>query len=200
MTHVMPKLRDLNLPNRQIVQNAMRCWVCIHIIQSCALPSFIHHIPISNSFIPSSTLPISNVSTPFSPKSLPRTQSYLCLCFGFLLQMIYTYRPFFLLTLLHPSHIFLTELRTFMPRVCGAVCRRRPLKRAVRSASGCCVRAARRLGRKSVLQAHVGVWMWRARGARREVGRRVRRSGRRRERGSILGELRFVEAGGVGSW
>jgi hypothetical protein len=150
--------------------------------------------------IPSLTLPISNVSTPFPPKYPPSTQSYLCLCFGFLLQIIYTYRPFFLLTLLHPSHIFLTELRTFMPRVCGAVCRRRPLKRAVRSASGCCVRAARRLGRKSVLQAHVGVWMWRARGARREIGRRVRRSGRRRERGSILGELRFVEAGGVGSW
>jgi hypothetical protein len=135
-----------------------------------------------------------------SPKPLPSTQPYLCLCFGFLLQIIYTYRPFFLLTLLHPSHIFLTELRTFMPRVCGAVCRRRPLKRAVRSASGCCVRAARRLGRKSVLQAHVGVWMWRARGARREVGKRVRRSGRRRDRGSILGGLRFVGAGGVGSW
>jgi hypothetical protein len=60
------------------------------------------------------------------------------------------------------------------------------LKRAVRSASGCCVRAARRLGRNKVLQAHVGVWMWRARGARRVVGKRVRRSGRRSERGSIL--------------
>jgi len=31
--------------------------------------------------------------------------------------MIYTYFPPFRLTLLHPSHSFLTELRTFMPRV-----------------------------------------------------------------------------------
>jgi hypothetical protein len=120
-----------------------------------------------------------------------RANPHLCLCFGFLLQIIYTYRPFFLRTLLHPSHIFLTELRTFIPRTCGAVCRRIPLKRAVKSASGCGVRVARRFGRKSVLQAHVGVWMWRARGAaRRRVGKRVRRSGRRSERGSILGGMR----------
>ena len=105
--------------------------------------------------------------------------------------MIYTYRPFFLLTLLHPSHSFLTELRTFMPRVCGAVCTRRPLKRDVRSEMpglGCRRRSE---GRTSVLQAQVGVWMcvcmervrratWRAR------AKMVRRSGRRRERGSIL--------------
>lgn len=47
-----------------------------------------------------------------------RILTHLCLCFGFFEQIIYTYRPFFLLTLLHPSHSFLTELRTFMPRVC----------------------------------------------------------------------------------
>lgn len=31
---------------------------------------------------------------------------------------MYTYLPPFLLTLLQPSHSFLTELRTFMPRIC----------------------------------------------------------------------------------
>jgi hypothetical protein len=129
---------------------------------------------------------------------------YLCLCFGFLLQIIYTYLPFFRLTLLHPSHSFLTELRTFMPRVCCAgVCRRSPLKRAARSVSGCCAcvcaRSWCRLGRKSVLHAHVGVWMWRARWARRVVGKRVRRSGKRSERGSILGGVLVGTFTGCGS-
>jgi len=31
---------------------------------------------------------------------------------------MYTYLPPFLLTLLQPSHSFLTELRTFIPRIC----------------------------------------------------------------------------------
>lgn len=116
------------------------------------------------------------------------THSYLCLCFGFLLQMIYTYRPFFLLTLLHPSHSFLTELLTFMPRDCCAFCNRRPLKHAVRSSSGC-ARAWRRLGRSRVLQAHVGVWMWRCRRKVREGEKNIRRRGSRRDRGSILAGL-----------
>jgi hypothetical protein len=42
--------------------------------------------------------------------------TYLCLCFGFFEQIMYTYLPPFLLTLLQPSHSFLTELRTFIPR------------------------------------------------------------------------------------
>jgi hypothetical protein len=100
---------------------------------------------------------------------------------------MYTYRPPFLLTLLHPSHNFLTELRTFMPRACCASCSRSPLKRDVRSWRGCgCWRAARRVGRRRVLHPQVGVWMWRARRARREEGNTVRRSGNRRERESIL--------------
>ena len=44
--------------------------------------------------------------------------TYLCLCLGFFEQMMYTYLPPFLLTLLQPSHSFLTELRTFIPRTC----------------------------------------------------------------------------------
>jgi len=102
--------------------------------------------------------------------------------------MIYTYRPFFLLTLLHPSHSFLTELLTFMPRECCAACNRRPLKRAVRSSSGC-ARGWRRLGRRRVLQAHVGVWMWRCRKKVREDEKSVRPRGKRRDRGSILADL-----------
>jgi hypothetical protein len=140
--------------------NAMRCWVCIHIIQSCAmLLLFIHPIPTSIS-VPIAISPLHpclNQCQCSTLHAIPKTHnSYLCLCFGFLLQMIYTYLPFFLLTLLHPSHSFLTELRTFMPRICGAVCRRRLLKREARSATGCW-RSWCRLGRKSVLQAHVGV-------------------------------------------
>jgi hypothetical protein len=94
--------------------------------------------------------------------------------------MIYTYRPFFLLTLLHPSHSFFTELRTFMPRICGAVCSRRPLKRDVRSLRG--------EGRESALQAQVGVWMcvWIERVRRAGRAKSIRRRGRRSERGSIL--------------
>jgi hypothetical protein len=102
--------------------------------------------------------------------------------------MMYTYRPFFLLTLLHPSHSFLTELLTFMPRDCCAVCNRRPLKRAVRSSSGC-ARAWRRLGRSRALQAHVAVWMWRCRRKVREDENSMRRRGNRRDRGSILAGL-----------
>jgi hypothetical protein len=114
-----------------------------------------------------------------SKPSLPRI-THLCLCFGFLLQIIYTYRPFFLLTLLHPSHSFFTELRTFMPRVCGAVCSRRPLKRNVRSLRG--------EGRESALQAQVGVWMcvWIERVRRAGRAKSMRRRGRRSERGSIV--------------
>jgi hypothetical protein len=95
--------------------------------------------------------------------------------------MMYTYLPFFLLTLLHPSHSFLTELRTFMPLVCGGVCSLRPLKRDVSSLMG-----ERRVGRKSALQAHVGVWMWRVRRAGRREVKTVRRRGRRSDCGSIL--------------
>lgn len=53
--------------------------------------------------------------------------THLCLCFGFFEQMMYTYFPPFLLTLLHPLHSFLTELRTFMPLTCSpALLRARP--------------------------------------------------------------------------
>ena len=45
--------------------------------------------------------------------------TYLCLCLGFFEQIMYTYLPPFLLTLLQPSHSFLTELRTFIPRTCS---------------------------------------------------------------------------------
>jgi hypothetical protein len=92
---------------------------------------------------------------PFHPYPL-KHQTHLCLCFGFLLQIIYTYLPFFLLTLLHPSHSFFTELRTFMPLACALFCNSKPLKRAVRSSSGC-ARDGRRLGRNKVLHAQVGV-------------------------------------------
>ena len=44
---------------------------------------------------------------------------------------MYTYFPPFLLTLLHPLHNFLTELRTFMPRICCS---------AIRLLAGVCVR------------------------------------------------------------
>lgn len=47
-----------------------------------------------------------------------RMETYLCLCFGFLLQIMYTYFPPFRRTLLHPSHSFFTELLTFIPRIC----------------------------------------------------------------------------------
>ena len=61
-----------------------------------------------------------NPQPPPSPctRDIEKRKTHLCLCFGFLLQMIYTYLPPFLRTLLHPSHNFLTELRTFMPRTC----------------------------------------------------------------------------------
>jgi hypothetical protein len=55
------------------------------------------------------------VSHSFTVAELEKA-TYLCLCFGFFEQMMYTYLPPFLLTLLQPSHSFLTELRTFIPR------------------------------------------------------------------------------------
>lgn len=60
-------------------------------------------------------------SVSFPTMTIPEGITYLCLCFGFLLQMMYTYLPPFLRTLLHPSHSFLTELRTFIPRTCCLV-------------------------------------------------------------------------------
>jgi hypothetical protein len=59
--------------------------------------------------------------------------------------------------------------------------------------------SVRRGRRKKVLQAHVGVWMWRARRAKREVGKRVRRRGRRRARGSIVA-VWFVGSVGERWW
>jgi hypothetical protein len=109
------------------------------------------------------------------------------LCFGFLLQIIYTYFPFFLLTLLHPSHSFLTELRTFIPLVCSTFCGiRRFDKRDVRAevVVGFVVEI---IGRR---RAHV--WMLRWRG----VVKKRRRSGRRRVRGNIVVE----GAAGEGFW
>jgi hypothetical protein len=158
-------------------------------------PSFPFHLPSSRT----STLTYSSrtfilaypsISTlPHIPSS-PRS-TYLCLCFGFLLQIIYTYRPFFLRTLLHPSHSFLTELRTFMPRDCilaAPLPTLSPANRELRSWTPDCG-ARRRLGRRSVLQAQVGVWMCEVWMRERRVVRgakRVRRSGRRTARGSIL--------------
>ena len=76
-------------------------------------------------------------------KSLPADEStYLCLCFGFLLQIMYTYFPPFRFTLLHPSHSFLTELRTFIPRICCRVMNGllfAPCRLRFRSASSHCV-------------------------------------------------------------
>lgn len=69
-----------------------------------------------------------------------------CLCFGFLLHITYT-RPF-LLTTLQPSHMRLTEERTFMPRERIGVaveCHGRVDGRCVRSTTKMLVR------RKSVL-------------------------------------------------
>lgn len=104
---------------------------------------------------------------------------------GFFEQIIYTYLPFFLRTLLHPSHSFLTELRTFMPRVCcctndctadcDCACTRNPLKREIRLCVGDW--QDERAGR----EPHV--WIERA-GVR--MAKTVRRSGRRRARGSIV--------------
>jgi len=49
------------------------------------------------------------------PVQHERCKEQTCLCFGFFEQTMYT-RPF-LNTTLHPSHIFLTDERTFMPRL-----------------------------------------------------------------------------------
>lgn len=101
--------------------------------------------------------------------------------------MIYTYFPFFLRTLLHPSHSFFTLDRTFIPRVC-CVCPpiRTALNRpasAVMLVVGPAVRGAEAaiVGRSAELQ------VWRVRlGAAMAEERRVRRSGRRNVRASIL--------------
>jgi hypothetical protein len=94
--------------------------------------------------------------------------------------MIYTYLPFFLRTLLHPSHSFLTDDRTFMPRVC--CCIRRPVNRAVRLVI---------VGEAALLLCRhgraAGVWIARVMvGRRAGVERKVRRSGRREVRASIV--------------
>ncbi|KAF9735267.1 hypothetical protein PMIN01_06672 [Paraphaeosphaeria minitans] len=134
---------------------------------------------------------------PVSPSKKERKKesdtTYLCLCFGFLLQIMYTYLPFFLRTLLHPSHSFFTDDRTFMPRVC--CCIRSPANRDDRLAIG-----------EDVLWRHgraAGVWRARERVDRRAgvVERKVRRSGRRSVRASIVaaGEG-IVFAIGAGGW
>ena len=56
-----------------------------------------------------------------SPMVIRSHVAYLCLCLAFFEQIIYTYFPPFLLTLLHPSQSFFTELRTFIPRICCLV-------------------------------------------------------------------------------
>lgn len=61
---------------------------------------------------------IPEVSQPFIDHKTQHARTHLCLCLGFFEQMMYTYLPPFLLTLLQPSHSFLTELRTFIPRTC----------------------------------------------------------------------------------
>lgn len=108
-------------------------------------------------------------------------KTHLCLCLGFFEQMIYTYLPFFLLTLLHPSHSFLTELRTFMPLVCctspdagaGAPIRS-PAIRVSRLGVGAWLHAS--VGRA----AEINVWS-----ERMGRAKSVRRLGRRRARASI---------------
>jgi hypothetical protein len=144
----------------------------------------------TSSALPRTTVPLHSfiLAYPQSAHCLPNTHNnaatHLCLCFGFLLQIIYTYLPPFLRTLLHPSHSFFTELRTFMPRVCCAPCMRSPERRDVSA-----LRTDGRARRSSGLQAHVEVWMWvwreRARWLVRGKRKRVRRMGRRRDRGSI---------------
>lgn len=112
--------------------------------------------------------------------------------------MIYTYRPFFLLTLLHPSQSFLTELRTFMPRTCCAsgpdtigavICvpSRSPAKRVRRLLVWDC----ESVGRAFVWRERTGV----------RTAKRVRRTGRRSARGSILVVASWwMGASEVGSW
>ncbi|KAK7188756.1 hypothetical protein PSPO01_05389 [Paraphaeosphaeria sporulosa] len=136
--------------------------------------------------------PHSGPALPPSPSSQSQKESdgtYLCLCFGFLLQMMYTYFPFFLRTLLHPSHSFFTDDRTFMPRVC------------------CCIRSPANRDDKLAMAGDdwrhgraAGVWS-----AREMVGRRagvaaerkVRRSGRRSVCASIVAARVDLT---VGSW
>lgn len=75
-----------------------------------------------------------------------------------------------------------------------------PLKRLVSSCSADCACDGRVARRKNVLQEHVGVWMWNwrvERWARRKVGMRVRRRGRRRERGSMFAVFEGVIVAGV---
>lgn len=122
--------------------DALLCRVCIHMIQFIPLFNAVTwplgilraldypcDLPDARASIGAfSKVSIRRLSLPVHPLALlsnlarsapPQTQpTHLCLCFGFFEQIIYTYRPFFLRTLLHPSHSFLTELRTFMPRVC----------------------------------------------------------------------------------
>lgn len=128
-------------------------------------------------------------SHPSPHKKNPLT--HLCLCFGFLLQIIYTYFPFFLRTLLHPSHSFLTELRTFIPLVCCCcVCSRKPLNRELSSAK---VFGFRRIEGRCCERVEVWIERAAAEGSAGRVDRRVCRSGRRRVRGSIA-------AAGLGDW
>lgn len=87
--------------------------------------------------------------------------TYLCLCFGFLLQIIYTYFPPFRLTLLHPSHSFFTELRTFMPRICCRATARivPPLFSSCRFRMAA-VRESVGLLRVTVVVLIARVWVW----------------------------------------
>jgi hypothetical protein len=191
LLHMLCESWDLDSDHAPIMTKRRKCWGMHTYDTLCAFLSFMCSfiLPLSSPrLLPSQPFtspihPCLPLISPLSQKSciLPRQiQTHLCLCFGFLLQIIYTYLPFFRLTLLHPSHSFLTELRTFMPRFCGAVCSRSPLKRVVRSASV--------LGRESALQAQVGVWMcvWMKRERRAGRAKRVRRRGRRRERASMV--------------
>ena len=94
---------------------------------------------------------------------------------------MYTYFPFFRLTLLHPSHSFLTELRTFMPRTCVRVC-------------DCILRPAKREMRVEALEGesvgrHKSVHVWIAFVEileRSGAVKRVRRRGRSSVRGSMV--------------
>lgn len=203
IAHVVLKLRSLSSFQCTETPERRRCFgmhTYGHTRRVSPLHKFLTH-PSSLSIFHHLALPLMYSSRTFilaypSISTLPHIPSsprstYLCLCFGFLLQIIYTYRPFFLRTLLHPSHSFLTELRTFMPRACILAApppTLSPANREVRSWTPDCG-ARRRLGRRSVLHAQVGVWMCEVWMRERRVVRgakRVRRSGRRTARGSIL--------------
>lgn len=129
-----------------------------------------------------------------------KKQTHRCLCFGFLLQIIYTYFPFFLLTLLHPSHSFLTELRTFMPRVC--CCCDDDNDNDNDADDGACLRAQKPPGNEAgVFRRGLGTG-WhecRARAKKSECGGEAERSVRRRSGARSVGDGMVTEGeGGVG--